>query len=784
MIGCFPELGNDEILMSGCARYARRLRYRTSRWAIRDLFGNRVRRIDTNFPRHLNNLVTRLLPGHAFTVENIIERHTLVPYYRPFRNAGWETRVKRVMVEEQTGWGRHTERRLDNGASQTQWLRYCPICFEHDQQIIGEAYWHRIHQVPGVLVCPTHHVFLEESSVRVYLRHPDEELVTLEEACRSVPSRPLQSDHPDHRVLLRLAQDIRWVIEHSQKLGPSEHVYQRLRMSLWKYWPEQVSNKSVFESLRSQAAKAFSPHVLSLLGCQTSMVEKLFGSYTAWMNHNRGHSPLLQVLSLQLLGHSAESFSALSPVWPAGAGKEIVSDKLDEMLLETRSENIGASVEVVFREQNSANRNRVAGYAEMLPRVPLNGRSCMSFAGEGISLEDGPWPCMNKAAKHFGQPVLTQCLVVRRGNYRIRRVFSCSCGFVFVANNPDGVLRSEGRLGRVISYGLVWDKRLTELWSDRTRTLKNISATLGVDIVAMKHQASRLGLSLPRHTIGAPRKVTVPPPLPGKTRKVNVIDLSPHRTAILQARQDYPDLSRTELRMQMPHSYDLLWRKDREWMQSHLPSVERRTITQPQPSLIPVVKTVTSSLESIREQILSLRDRSPHRTRRYYWRTLSRDYVRLRREDPVWLDAQLPSVKVKKLAGKGDRSPVLSDAVKDERLALKIREAAVRIKERAGKPTQITRQLLVRECHLNALPMESMYRLPRTTCAIAELVESIEAIAIRRIRWAAKWARANGTGQRLTATYFRDQAGVSRAVLRIPAVDAVVKEEIQYRSTT
>jgi uncharacterized C2H2 Zn-finger protein len=47
-----------------------------------------------------------------------------------------------------------------------QWpkhLRYCPDCTREDISIYGEAYWHRTHQLPGMVYCTKHFVRLEDS---------------------------------------------------------------------------------------------------------------------------------------------------------------------------------------------------------------------------------------------------------------------------------------------------------------------------------------------------------------------------------------------------------------------------------------------------------------------------------------------------------------------------------------------------------------------------------------------------------------------------------------------
>lgn len=39
-------------------------------------------------------------------------------------------------------------------------MHCCPQCMQEDQQRFGVAYWHTVHQMPGVLHCPLHHIAL------------------------------------------------------------------------------------------------------------------------------------------------------------------------------------------------------------------------------------------------------------------------------------------------------------------------------------------------------------------------------------------------------------------------------------------------------------------------------------------------------------------------------------------------------------------------------------------------------------------------------------------------
>lgn len=48
-----------------------------------------------------------------------------------------------------------------------RFLRFCKECREEDVRKVGEAYWHRTHQLPGIMTCYRHKAWLVESDVSV-----------------------------------------------------------------------------------------------------------------------------------------------------------------------------------------------------------------------------------------------------------------------------------------------------------------------------------------------------------------------------------------------------------------------------------------------------------------------------------------------------------------------------------------------------------------------------------------------------------------------------------------
>ncbi|PPA93922.1 TnsD family Tn7-like transposition protein [Brevibacillus laterosporus] len=92
-----------------------------------------------------------------------------------------------------------------------------------------------------------------------------------------------------------------------------------------------------------------------------------------------------------------------------------------------------------------------------------------------------PWPCLNKAAPHFNDDVITRVQITR--DYKTGDpigTFICSCGFVYARKGPDQNVQDRYRIGRVKNYGSVWMSKLEQLNSE-SMSIRAIARTLGVD---------------------------------------------------------------------------------------------------------------------------------------------------------------------------------------------------------------------------------------------------------------------------------------------------------------
>ncbi|PNY74869.1 TnsD family Tn7-like transposition protein [Pseudomonas fluorescens] len=166
----FPTAFPDETLHSVLSRYARLCGVSSCKAAFA---GERAAAWFTQnvaFPSRLRDLVELLPRGTDLSVAQIIKRHTTLPYYTPFLTINQLQYAQASMAGE----GKGLMLKLGINASRIEGasrVRFCTECINEDISRVGVAYWHRVHQLPGVLVCPHHRQLLRVVDPSWYSRN-------------------------------------------------------------------------------------------------------------------------------------------------------------------------------------------------------------------------------------------------------------------------------------------------------------------------------------------------------------------------------------------------------------------------------------------------------------------------------------------------------------------------------------------------------------------------------------------------------------------------------------
>ncbi len=165
MIAFFPEPYPDELIYSWFARYAVRTGYTNYRAVADDLFTSNTAKPNLEFVMELSDdgyaAVTRNMP-----FETVIINHTMFPCYARFLPADRRRRAFELLLNMDKRFNDALYIRR-NKTQHRQYLRYCPCCVQEDRKAYGETYWHRVHQLDQVNICPIHGCGLLNSIVDI-----------------------------------------------------------------------------------------------------------------------------------------------------------------------------------------------------------------------------------------------------------------------------------------------------------------------------------------------------------------------------------------------------------------------------------------------------------------------------------------------------------------------------------------------------------------------------------------------------------------------------------------
>ena len=163
MIGFMPEIYPDELLYSMFARYYERSGYMAYIFAAEDLFQNKNERPDVEFINRLTQDAQSVI-HKKMSADEVIMNNTMFPYYGRF--LGKERRAEAYFALLNTD-GNYRNLMPIPKAKRQRFLRYCPICVNRDMDKYGETYWHRIHQMQSIDICPIHFCVLQNTDIAI-----------------------------------------------------------------------------------------------------------------------------------------------------------------------------------------------------------------------------------------------------------------------------------------------------------------------------------------------------------------------------------------------------------------------------------------------------------------------------------------------------------------------------------------------------------------------------------------------------------------------------------------
>lgn len=430
MIGFFPDPYPDELLYSVCARYAERVNYPNRQMTIQDLFGKRSFSAIVDFPTRLEYLLS-LIPNHNYSSEEIINKNTLFPFYEPFL---FLERALKIREEMKSLADNHLQTRLATNiyqVAQPKFLRFCSLCLLKDRKLYGETYWHRIHQLAGILVCPEHKCFLHDSSIR-WERESSSLFHCANKLLHEQKPRFINEKNFSHQVFFYLALQARWLLSQKNLCLNRGELRERYHNLLLKkgfaFYNGNARGQELFEAFTNY----YDDEVLNELGC------RLNSSYKTWL------SRLLSKTCVNVLYHPIRHLLLLKfiDITP----KEIFTEFVE------------------FRPF-------------YYPPYP-----CLNMAS----------PHYRDLRIHNYQ--IFDNLTKKDKIRRPVAIFTCNCGFSYQRAGPDSSPDDKFKYDIVRNYGEVWELKLAQDWSNLNLSLTEIATRFETSTCLITRHAIRLNL--------------------------------------------------------------------------------------------------------------------------------------------------------------------------------------------------------------------------------------------------------------------------------------------------
>lgn len=324
--------------------------------------------------------------------------------------------------------------------------------------------------------------------------------------------------------------------------------------------------------------------------------------------------------------------------------------------------------------------------------------SFLELKGDEGPFGSGPWPCLNKAAKHYKDLVISEVEINTRNKVLIGRFF-CSCGFKYTRIGPEKSEDDKWRKSRILAYGKVWEEKFGKLVSLNVNREK---IALELD-VSLKTIYNRIAI-----------KVTSP-------------ELTENfRAELLEWKEKFPDANREQFQTELKKTFTYLFNHDREWLDVNFPS-KRDTLHTPKNPDVTLKNNFENRIKYYRSLLSDAIKECPDVTRTQLILKFQRAYKYLSEYDKEWFDSNLPHTR---------KTTTITNAtdwnLRDQEYYQKIKEVYPELIT-LEKPVRITGTLFSKRLNIFNLAIKSyVEKLPKTNKLLNEITETVQEFRIRR----------------------------------------------------
>lgn len=211
MLSFFPVPYLEETYYSIIARYHLYSGNPSISHTKEDLFSNKNAIMNTDLANNVDILLKKL-PSDYLSFENILYDYSLLPYYAAFIPVKRVKNAENIMRHRSKG--QYLESLLGiNGSTiiNSRSFKHCIECIGEDMEKHNETYWHRVHQLPGVFICPLHKRSLIQYNKRFYEINKREILYASPNLIKKSKEYTISSK--SFKALTKIAEESQWLLE-------------------------------------------------------------------------------------------------------------------------------------------------------------------------------------------------------------------------------------------------------------------------------------------------------------------------------------------------------------------------------------------------------------------------------------------------------------------------------------------------------------------------------------------------------------------------------------------
>ena len=270
MILNFTRPQPDELLYSLVARHLWLRPLKSLKCMASRLFlaGHATAVLD--LPGRLEALQASIGLGTPLTSSILIRNHTMLPLYAPFLPPARLAQVEQDLAGNGGGAVHYRTGIMASKIRPSSWLRFCPGCAAEERATTGEAYWHRLHQIAGVYVCPAHQMFLVESQARAQLRRTRQEFIPAQAVISEIKGTAIDKENPGHQTLVRIASGADWLLKNYRAGNEFADLRNKYLHHAMRLGFVTGTGRIQWQLLLEQFHQRFSPQLLQKLNCEVA----------------------------------------------------------------------------------------------------------------------------------------------------------------------------------------------------------------------------------------------------------------------------------------------------------------------------------------------------------------------------------------------------------------------------------------------------------------------------------------------------------------------------------